>query len=66
MNALNVKKDAVLWKIFDPNETMHWVKSFFGRIVSIEGASNEVKEIFCRDVQDMYALYGGYDDDGVQ
>jgi hypothetical protein len=45
---------------------MHWVKSFFGRIVSIEGASNEVKEIFCHDVQDMYALYGGYDDDGVQ
>ena len=57
---------SVTFRIFDPNETMHWVKSFFVRIVSIEGASNEVKEIFCRDVQDMYALYGGYDDDGVQ
>ncbi len=57
---------SVTFRIFDPNETMHWVKSFFGRIVSIEGASNEVKEIFCHDVQDMYALYGGYDDDGVQ
>ncbi|MBR1592199.1 MAG: WYL domain-containing protein [Ruminococcus sp.] len=53
-------------RIFDPNEAMHWVKSFFGRIVSVEGTSDEVKNRFYRDVQDMYALYGGYEDDGVQ
>ena len=52
--------------ISDPNEAMHWVKSFFGRIVSVEGISNEVRERFCRDVEDMYALYGGYDNDGIQ
>ena len=57
---------SVTFRIFDPNEAMHWLKSFFGHIVSIEGTSDEVKNRFYRDIQDMYALYGGYDDDGIQ
>ncbi len=43
-------------EVFDPNELMHWVKTFIGRIVSIEGASEETKR-FVQDIVRMQRMY---------
>ncbi len=48
---------AVTYDVFDPNELMHWLKSFIGRIVSIEGAGKEVTYRFYRDISRMYGYY---------
>ncbi|NMM63450.1 WYL domain-containing protein [Clostridium sp. P21] len=44
-------------KIFDTNEIMAWVKSFTGRIISIEGASEFVTNRFCNDMKRMKDMY---------
>jgi len=43
--------------VFDPNEMMHWVKSFMGRIVSIDGAGEDVISRFRLDTERMYEYY---------
>lgn len=43
--------------VFDPNEMMHWVKSFIGRVVSVEGAGEGVIGRFRRDVERMHRIY---------
>lgn len=43
--------------IFDINECMSWVKSFTGRILSIECTPQMVKERFMDDVYRMYEMY---------
>lgn len=44
--------------VFDPNEMMHWVKTYIGRIVSIEGAPQEEMK-FRRDIERMQRMYNG-------
>lgn len=43
--------------VFDSNELMHWVKSFIGRIISIEGLDSVVEKRFYNDIQEMYQTY---------
>lgn len=59
----HVDKDTYLYtrELFDATEMMAWVKSFTGRILSLEGANREVIASFYRDMERMAALYGGDD-----
>ncbi len=43
--------------IFDTNEMMNWVKTFIGRIVSLEGANLPVIQKFHHDIERMKHLY---------
>ncbi len=43
--------------VFDPNEAMHWVKSFIGRIKSIEGGSEGLRRRFYSDMERMSKMY---------
>ena len=45
--------------VLDPNEIMHWVKTFIGRIVSIEGGAEDIIKRFYDDVERMNKMYGG-------
>ena len=49
--------------VADPNEIMHWVKSFIGRVVSVEGGTRIIRERFYNDIERMNKMYGG-DEDG--
>ncbi len=42
--------------VFDPNELMGWLKTYIGRIESIEGAPEEFSR-FCDDIRRMQAMY---------
>ncbi len=42
---------------FDSGELMHWAKTFIGRIVSVEGGSENVRNLFCRDIHRLYEMY---------
>ena len=44
-------------EVFDVNEMMHWVKSFIGRIVRIEGGNEEIISRFYRDISRMHRIY---------
>lgn len=52
--------------VFDPNEIMHWAKTFIGRIVSIEGGSDSVRQRFYSDIYRMNRMYGGDKDEHIQ
>ena len=52
--------------VFDPNEIMHWAKTFIGRIVSIDGGTQKVRVRFYRDISRMYRMYGGSEDEHIQ
>lgn len=52
--------------VFDPNELMHWAKTFIGRIVSIEGGTDSVRQRFYRDIYRMESMYGGDSDEHIQ
>ena len=45
-------------EVFDPNELMHWVKTYIGRIISIEGAQEEAAR-FADDIGRMQRMYNG-------
>lgn len=42
---------------FDPNEPMHWVKTFIGRVISVEGGNDAVRELFYSDIIRMHKIY---------
>lgn len=42
--------------LFDANEMMQWVKTYMGRVVSIEGAPEQAAR-FWRDVERMHRMY---------
>ena len=44
--------------VFDPNEIMHWAKTFIGRIVSIDGGTEKIRLRFYNDIRRMYRMYG--------
>lgn len=48
---------------FDPVEPIHWIKSFIGRIVSIEGGSETVHKLFYEDIRRMDIIYNGENTD---
>ena len=52
--------------VFDPNEIMHWAKTFIGRIVSIEGGTQKVRMRFYNDIRRMYRMSGGIEDEHIQ
>ena len=52
--------------VFDPNELMHWAKTFIGRIVRIEGGSEDVRKRFYRDISRMNRIYNGDDNEHIQ
>jgi hypothetical protein len=52
--------------VFDPNELMHWAKTFIGRIVSIEGGTEKIRLCFYNDIRRMYRMYGGIEDEHIQ
>ncbi len=52
--------------VFDPNEIMHWAKTFIGRIVSIEGGADSVRQRFYSDIARMNRMYGGDEDEHIQ
>lgn len=52
--------------VFDPNELMHWAKTFIGRIVRIEGGADSVRERFYSDISAMNKMYGGDEDEHIQ
>ncbi len=43
--------------VFDSNEMMHWIKSFTGRISSLEGTNQTIISKFYRDMIRMKRLY---------
>ncbi|MBD5384540.1 MAG: WYL domain-containing transcriptional regulator [Ruminococcaceae bacterium] len=54
---------------FDPVEPMHWVKTFIGRIVKLEGGNAAARELFENDIRRMNAMYngnGGEQNDDIQ
>lgn len=52
--------------VFDPNELMHWAKTFIGRIVRIEGGADSVRQRFYGDIARMNRMYGGDKDEHIQ
>ncbi len=59
----HVGQDIYLYtvELFDTSEMMAWVKTFTGRIISLEGTSQEVVNCFYKDMERMAALYEGDD-----
>lgn len=57
------------WKfeadVFDALELMPWVRTFFGRIVSLKSTDPEIEKRFHSDLAAMTQLYGG-DENAVQ
>ena len=45
--------------LYDVTEMMAWVKTFTGRILSLESSAQEVADFFYRDMDRMSAMYGG-------
>ena len=43
--------------VFDANEMLPWIRTFIGRIVSVESDCPQLKERFQRDLLTMYRLY---------
>lgn len=53
-------EDAYLYEIeaFDLSEMIPFLRTFVGRILSMESTDKEFEARFAQDVRDMYALYG--------
>jgi hypothetical protein len=59
--VVRLDKNTYLYskEVFDTNEMMSWVKTFTGRIISVEGTSKFVVNKFYRDMRRMYEMYVG-------
>lgn len=57
----HIDKDTYLYTacLLDISETMAWVKSFTGRILSLEGTDQKAIDFFYRDMERMATMYGG-------
>ncbi len=49
--------------VFDPNELMGWLKTYIGRIVTIEGAPDELRR-FAEDIHRMQRMYAQPPEEG--
>jgi len=56
---LRIDKNIYLYsvEVFDSNEIMPWIKTFVGRIISLDGTNKEVVRRFYRDIETMYKMY---------
>ena len=60
-----IQLEPGLWRysneVYDIGEMMNWVKTFIGRIVSLEGDNQRAIDRFYDDIRRMAELYGGED-----
>ncbi len=54
--ARNVYRYEV--EVFDCNEMLPWLRTFTGRILSLECTAKSVEQCFYQDLQAMYRMYG--------
>jgi DNA-binding transcriptional ArsR family regulator len=52
-------------EVFDTMEMMPWVRTFIGRIISIESSYQEFVKTFYSDLDEMYNLYDRGGDDAI-
>ena len=53
-------------EVYDSNEVMPWIKTFTGRIISLEGTNRAVVDKFYNDMRLMKEMYAGEEtDDGA-
>lgn len=45
-------------EVFDCNEMLPWIRTFIGRILSLECTAKSVEQRFYKDLLDMYEMYG--------
>ncbi len=45
-------------QVFDCNEMLPWIRTFIGRILSLECTSKSVEKRFYNDLETMYRMYG--------
>ncbi len=45
-------------KAFDCNEMLPWIRTFTGRILTLECTAKSVEQRFYQDLQAMYRMYG--------
>lgn len=57
--VLRIDKDTYLYtvEVYDSNEVMPWIKTFVGRIISLEGTNRAVVDKFYNDMRLMKELY---------
>lgn len=58
IERLDVNRYRYSIAVTDSGELMNWVKTFTGRILSVEGDNQAVVARFYRDMQRMATLYG--------
>ena len=44
-------------EVFDCNEMLPWIRTFIGRIISLECSAKSVEQRFYHDLQEMYQIY---------
>lgn len=65
---LRIDRNTYLYtvEVYDSNEVMPWIKTFTGRIVSLEGTNRAVVDKFYNDIRLMKEMYAGeVTDDGI-
>ena len=58
---LQIDGNTFLYSIetYDANEMMSWIKTFTGRILSLECTDSTLVRKFCSDMRRMYDIYCG-------
>lgn len=61
---IRLDKNVYLYSktVYDANEMLPWIKTFIGRIISFESTNKYVHDKFYFDMQRMYEMYCGGDD----
>lgn len=61
---IRLDKNVYLYskKVFDANEMLPWIKTYIGRIISFESTNKYVHDKFYYDMQRMYEMYCGGDE----
>lgn len=57
VERINENTFAYSAEVFDTNEMMNWVKTFIGRIISVEGTNKPIIDKFYRDISRMKRIY---------
>lgn len=51
--------------VFDAMELLPWIRTFTGRIAKLESSNPLLKQKYEEDLEKLYAMYGGGDEDDV-
>jgi len=51
--------------VYDAAELLPWIRTFIGRIISFDTNSDYIRKTFLEDLEVMYAMYPGGDDDVI-